>query len=121
MFNLEDLAAYLPESAGSPDRAALIQFLTVGLIYETVPRALADASMQAKVIALEVAARAFRNADGYATERVDDYSYQRPTATQAAGVYLTEDERAALLALTTGGPRKRVRSVRLSSWSVPQL
>jgi pyruvoyl-dependent arginine decarboxylase (PvlArgDC) len=122
LFTLTDLASYLPETAENIPRATLLQSLTVGLIYETIPQDVADASIQAQAIGLEVAARAYRNADGYAQERVDDYSYQRPADTQAAGVYLTEDERATLLAIAAGQTvRKRVRSVRLASWSVPQL
>lgn len=120
LFTTDDLASYLDETI-DPDRATLIQGLTVGLIYEVIPQATADLSVEAQAIGLEVAARALRNAEGYAQERIDDYSYMRPAATQAAGVYLTEDERARLIWIANGGVRKRVRSVRLSSWSVPQL
>lgn len=119
MFTLEELAFYLPDTADNPDRAQLIQDLTFGRIYATIPQAIADASPVARAIALEVAARAYRNAQGYAREQVDDYSYQRPVTTQEAGVYLTEGERAELLRLAEVGGRKRVRSVRLRSWSAP--
>lgn len=120
LFTTDELASYLDTSV-DPARAQLIYDLTVGLIYETLPQELADASVRAKAIGIEVAARALRNAKGYAVERVDDYSYQRPAETQAAGVYLTEDERSILLALAAGRVKQRVRSVRLGSWSVPQL
>lgn len=120
LFTTDDLASYL-EEAIDPDRAALIQMLTVGLIYGLVPQIVADESIEAQAIGIEVAARALRNAGGYAQERIDDYSYMRPAATQEAGVYLTEDERSRLLWIAKGSTRKRVRSVRLQSWSVPQL
>lgn len=120
LFTTDDLASYLEEDV-DPARATLIQTLTLGLVYGVVPQATADASIEAQAIGIEVAARALRNAGGYAQERIDDYSYMRPAATQEAGVYLTEDERARLLWIAKGGVRKRVRSVRLQSWSVPQL
>lgn len=121
MFTLTELASYLPETATDPARAGLIRDLTLGLIYETIPPITADTSVVAKAIGLEVAARAYRNADGYSSETVDDYTYRRDAATRAAGVYLTADERSTLLGLDTTTVRPRVRSVRLSSWSVPQL
>lgn len=121
LFTADELAAY-PGTEGIPlATAELLQDLAEGLVYELIPQATADASMKAKGIALEVVARAYRNPNGYAAENVDDYSYRRPTATAASGVYLTTDERAQLLALTADTTRRRVRSVRLSSWSVPQL
>jgi hypothetical protein len=119
MINSLDLAAYLPEVVNNTERADLLLGLTLDLIYDVVPPALADPSPRVKVIALEVAARAYRNADGYAVERVDDYSYQRPATTQEAGVYLTDSERAILTAIAVGKTPRRVRSVRMGSWSVP--
>lgn len=120
LFTTDDLASYLEEDVDL-DRALLIQTLTVGLVYEVCPQQYADVSVEARAIGIEVAARALRNAGGYAQERIDDYSYMRPPSTQEAGVYLTEDERARLLWIASGKPRRRVRSVRLASWSVPQL
>jgi hypothetical protein len=121
MFTLAELAAYLPETAENPARAGLIRDLTLGLVYSVIPQTTADPSVVAKAIGLEVAARAYRNADGYSSETVDDYTYRRDAATRAAGVYLTADERSRLLALSTDTSRPRARSVRLRSWSVPQL
>lgn len=120
LFTADELAAY-PGTEGISDATAeLLQDLAEGLIYDLVPQGTADASMQAKGIALEVVARAYRNPGGYSSETVDDYTYRRDAATRSAGVYLTPEERALLSALTAT-PRRRVRSVRLSSWSVPQL
>lgn len=121
MFTLEDLASYLPESVSNPERAQLLIDLTEGLIATVVPQAVMDSSIVALAIGLEVAARAYRNADGYSSETVDDYTYRRDAATRSAGVYLTADERSTLLALDTTTARPRVRSVRLSSWSGPDL
>lgn len=121
LFTLDELASYLPETAENPDRAQLLADLATGLIYETVPQAVADASSRATAIALEVTARAYRNADGYSSETVDDYTYRRDAATRSPGVYLTPDERATLLRLDSATARPRVRSVRLSSWSGPEL
>lgn len=121
MFTLEELASYLPETAENEARAQLLMDLTLGLVYSVVPEGIAVNSLVAKAIGLEVAARAFRNADGYSSETVDDYTYRRDAATRSAGVYLTSEERSTLLGLDTETARPRVRSVRLSSWSVPQL
>lgn len=114
MFTLDELFAYLPDTAANEERATLLRDLTLGVIYAVVPPALADQSLVAKAIGLEVAARAFRNADGYTSESVDDYTYRRGTKTGDAGVYLTGEERTQLLAMTET-PRARVRSVRLRS------
>ncbi len=120
MFTLDELAAYLPETAENPARASLLRELTLGLIYSVIPPATADASLVAAAVGLEVAARAYRNADGYSSETVDDYTYRRDAATRSPGVYLTADERSTLLGLTST-PRSRVRSVRLRSQSAPIL
>jgi len=120
LITLPDLAAYMePEDIGTA-RGPLIVELTLGAVYDVLPDDLADTNIRARAIALEVAARAVRNAQGYASESVDDYRYQRPSATQAAGVYLTPDERSELRAIASaeaGTPVARVRSVRLRSWS----
>lgn len=121
MFSLGELASYLPDTADDPERATLLRDLTLGLIYSVIPASVADDSIVAKGVALEVAARAFRNADGYASETVDDYTYRRGSQTAQAGVYLTGDERATLAGLDATTARPRVRSVRLKSWSVPKL
>lgn len=121
MFTLDELASYLPETASNPDRAQLLADLTLALVYSVIDEDVASGSLVAKGVGLEVAARAFRNADGYSSETVDDYTYRRDAATRSAGVYLTADERSTLLGLSTTTARPRVRSVRLSSWSVPQL
>lgn len=120
LFTDDELAAY-PGTAGiSPGTTALLRSLAEARIYAVLPQGIADASVIASGIALEVVARAYRNPGGYSSETVDDYTYRRETATRAAGVYLTADERAELAALNPAAPRPRVRSVRLRSWSVPR-
>ena len=120
LFTSDELAAY-PGTEGIPQPTAeLLTALTEGLIYDLIPQTTADASPRAKGIALEVVARAYRNAGGYATESIDDWSGRRDLSALPPGVYLTADERAQLLDLTADTARPRVRSVRLRSWSVPQ-
>lgn len=120
LFTSDELAAY-PGTEGIPTATAdLLTALAESLIYGLIPRETADGSMVAAGIALEVVSRAWRNREGYASERVDDYAYSRPGETRNAGVYLTADERSRLQALTADTARRRVRSVRLASWSVPQ-
>lgn len=121
MFTIEELAAYLPETAENEERALLLSDLAHALIYTIVTPVVANVSLVAKAVGLEVAARAYRNADGYSSETVDDYTYRRDAATRSAGVYVTADERSTLLGLSPDTARPRVRSVRLRSWSAPQL
>ena len=121
MFTLDELAAYLPETAENPERALLLSDLTHGVIYGVISPEVASGSLVAKAVALEVASRAYRNADGYSSETVDDYTYRRDAATRSAGVYLTADEKSTLLALDSSTARPRTRSVRLRSWSSPIL
>lgn len=112
LIELDELAAYLPDTRQDPERSQLLLDLTAALVYSEVPQGIADGSLLAKGVALEVAARAFRNAEGYSMESVDDYTYRRDTGTRAPGVYLTGDERATLQKLLPA-PRPRARSQKL--------
>jgi hypothetical protein len=112
LFTLVELASYLPETASNPTRALLLSDLTAAVVYAEVPQAVADASLVAKAVGLEVAARAYRNSEGFSMESVDDYTYRRDASTRAAGVYLTGDEKARLQQLVAT-PHNRVRSVKL--------
>lgn len=120
LFEDDELASYPGADGISPDTADLLRSLAEARIYAVLPQEIADQSAIARGIALEVVARAYRNPNGYAAENVDDYGYRRPTSTAGSGIYLTADERADLAALNTEARRPRVRSVRLSSWSVPR-
>lgn len=115
LITLDELASYLPDTAQNPGRAQLLVDLTMAVIYAEIPQLVADESLVAKAVALEVAARAYRNSDGFQMEKVDDYTYRRDTSTRAAGVYVTGEERVMLQRLQA--PRTRVRSLRLRSWN----
>lgn len=118
MFTLTELASYLQADSINEDTAKLLHDMTEALILDLVGYSDAN-SPRVKPIALEVAARAYRNANGYASETVDDYTYRRASDVSRAGVYLTESERATLLAVKGGGATRSVRSVRLRSASAP--
>lgn len=104
MFALYELASYLdvPEASLNEQRAGLLHDLTEGLIL-SVTGALDPVPLQVKAVAIEVAARAYRNPQGAVQESLDDYSYRRPEQTTAAGVYLTDAEMARLLAVIGRG------------------
>lgn len=68
-----------------------------------------------RAITLEVAARAVRNPNGYASESGDDYAYRRDPETRQAGVYLTDSERAELLGFGVTKPRGSFYTVGLAS------
>lgn len=113
MFTLEELASYLQVDTVQAGTGALLHDLTEAVVVDAV--GFAEVSHpRVKPIALEVAARAYRNANGYQSETVDDYTYRRASGTGAAGVYLTDDERATLIGIKTGYS-SRVRSVRFVS------
>jgi hypothetical protein len=118
VFILDELASYLQVASIPPGTGDLLHELTEDLITDVVGGANVD-NPRVKPIALEVAARAYRNANGYASETVDDYTYQRAAGTQEAGVYLTDSERATLLAVKSGRVSRSVRSVKMRSASAP--
>jgi hypothetical protein len=91
-----DLASYLRDiSVAADESAALYVDMANGLV-EDVTGMLDPIPTRVKAITLEVAARAWRNPNGYSSETVDDYTYRRDADTRAAGVYLTESERMEL-------------------------
>jgi hypothetical protein len=115
LFTDEELASY-PGVEGTPTPATveLLRDIAEAKIYRVIPEDQAINNAEVKGIALEVVARALRNTNGYSSETVDDYTYRRASGTGAAGVYLTDDERATLAGIRTGSGA-RVRSVRFSS------
>lgn len=91
-----DLASYLRDPLLATESSLdLIVELANGMV-EEVTGPLDPVPTRVRAIALEVAARAWRNPEGYSSETVDDYTYRRDAATRQAGVYLTADERAEL-------------------------
>lgn len=110
-----ELASYLerPVDANITLKAELANGIVGEFLYPDgdVPTAIPT---RVRAITLEVGARGVRNANGYSSETIDDYTYRRPDGTREAGIYLTDGERDELLNLI-GKPGKRVRSVRLTS------
>src|SRR5690348_4143362 len=117
-LSTNELASYLQVESINEDTAQLLLDLADALVVDLVGATLAD-HPRVVPITLEVAARGYRNANGYASERVDDYQYQRASGTSQAGIYLTEHERATLLAVKAGRPMRSVRSVKMRSASAP--
>lgn len=105
------LASYLRDD--DLDQAALgvLVDLTNGVITETAG-VLDPVPVTVRAVAIEVAARAYRNPDGAVTESGDDYGYRRADGTAAAGVYLTASESAQLQRFRRA-PRRPVGSIRL--------
>lgn len=107
-----ELASYLERdlTANITLKATLANGIVEELVY---PDGLPDTiPTRIRTITLEVGARSIRNADGYSSETIDDYTYRRPDGTREAGVYLTPAERDELLGLIG---RKQTRSIRLTS------
>jgi hypothetical protein len=94
-----DLQGYLREPTAD---VTLLVDLANGVVSETLGTVPSPIPTRLRAITLEVAARAYRNPAGYASETVDDYTYRLPSETRKAGVYLTAAERAELL--DTFGP-----------------
>lgn len=121
LFTDDELASYPGTEGISAETSMLLGDLAEARILAVIPEDVANGSLVVKGIALEMVARAFRNPGGFSSETVDDYTYRRDGSTRTAGVYLTGDERAELMALNLDLPRSRARSVRLRSWSAPEL
>ena len=109
LFSLQEFASYLRRPLTEVDQnvAGLLLELTEGVINDAISGYAVTAS-RIKAVALEVAARAYRNPDGLIAETLDDWSGRRPEDVARAGVYLTESERTQLLAAagvpaTSGG------------------
>lgn len=114
VITTSQLAAYLRQPVTELDAAAssLYVELANGIVTE-VTGELDPVPVRVRAIALEVAARAYRNPEGVTSETIDDYTWRRGESTSGAGVYLTPDEYATLARLSGG--TGRVTSVRLMS------
>lgn len=98
LFTSDDLAAYPGgPSSLSPVQFALLRELVEGELLDALP----DASVStwpasARAVALEVAARAWRNREGLSSWTVDDVTKRREVSAERLGIYLTDDEVARL-------------------------
>ena len=118
IIDLEDLASYLRDPSANDQANALIVELANGIVGEAAPSLVAPFPTRVRAITLEVAARAYRNPNGYSSETVDDYTYRRDADTRAAGVYLTDAERAELGVIAGGGIRHAGSIQVTSPWDV---
>lgn len=109
----DELVSYLrlDAEAASADSDLLELFVELanGLVsdYLGSPTSMDPIPTRIRTITLEVAARAFRNPEGYASEQIDDYKYTRPSSARAAGIYLTDEEEDWLRG-TLGTPKVKV-------------
>lgn len=108
-----DLASYLRESNLDEAAAGLYVELANGLVSDITGDLTAPYPAVVRAVALEVAARAYRNPEGATSETIDDYTFRRDGSTSQGGVYVTAEERSRLSRLSGGGAS--VRSVRLTS------
>lgn len=104
IFAPDDLASYLRLELD--EAMASLSELANGIVMETIGTLPDVVPVRLKALALEVAARAYRNPSGYSSETIDDYTYRLPADTRHAGVYLTAAERAEIADL--GGHSRRV-------------
>jgi hypothetical protein len=114
LFTLDDLAAYMQVPAVTPVTGELLSELTDDLIADAYGGPLpTPAPARVRRIALEVAKRAYQNPNGYVSETLGDYSYNRgsrsnPRAMDQSGLYLTDEERRAIASVAG---RSTVRTV----------
>ncbi len=108
IYTLSEFASYVQQDVDTAT-ATLLQTLTDGVIAGRVTVTV-PASAEVKALALEVAARAYRNPNRLNMETIDDYTWRVDNAGDA-GVFLTEDEVRRLRPSSS-----RVRSVKLSAY-----
>lgn len=117
IIKVTDLASYLGRAGIAVDdvSADLYVDLANGLVSDVVGE-LDPVPTRVKAIALEVAARGYRNPNGYTsvTTSFDDSSktWRRELSGSQAGIYLTDAERDELMGLA-GKRRARAKSIRL--------
>ena len=115
LFTLPELAAYMQVPSVNEDTGNLLLELATGLIEDVYGAALPDpAPSRLKRIALEVVKRAYLNPNGYTSETLGEYSYNRGSRNgrelDQAGIYLTDAERSAV---ASAGGRSTVRTAQL--------
>lgn len=112
-----DLASYLQVDSASIPVPTMAVTLANGLIEDLID-VITPAPTTVLAIALEVAARGWRNPQGFTSVTVGIDDYDKTVRREGkdlppVGVYLTDDERATLLSYL-GVQRRRVGSIRLS-------
>lgn len=88
--SISELALYLQQDVDAPTAQLLLE-LTDGVIAERIGVVAVPAPAGVKAVALEVAARAYRNPARLTSETIDDYTWRVDNAGDA-GVFLLEDE-----------------------------
>jgi hypothetical protein len=96
IYTLDEFDAYLQATANETT-ATLLRELVTGLIEDIDGRDYSElattATYTTKSIALEAAARAYRNPEGLTSYTIDDYTARRDTQNAAPpGLYLTDAE-----------------------------
>lgn len=109
LASVSDLAAWVGEDISKTDpRAGAVLRAASALVRDAAGQTWLDESgdlldeelipESAVMITVQAAARSWANPDGYASERLGDYSYQR-SGDAESGVYLTATERSTLAGL----------------------
>ena len=88
--SISELSLYLQQDVDAPTAQLLLE-LTDGVIAERIGVVAVPAAAGVKAVALEVAARAYRNPARLTSETIDDYTWRVDNAGDA-GVFLLEDE-----------------------------
>lgn len=112
-----DLASYLQVDPTTIPAPAMVVTLANGLVTDIVGD-LIPTPTAVTAITLEVAARSWRNPQGYTSVTVGIDDYDKTTRREGkdqplSGVYLTDDETATLLGYL-GVATRRVGSIRLA-------
>lgn len=107
LTTVPDLVTYLRDPDLDMDTALLLVDMANGVVSDLIDTEPDPVPARLGAIALEVAARAYRNPGGYSSETIDDYTYRRDASTRAAGVYLTDDETAEVRRLVGSGTKVR--------------
>lgn len=102
VITVVDLASYLQDQTIIDMSNQLVVDLANGLVEDVLDGDLTPPyPARVTAITLEVAARSFRNPNGYSSETIDDYTYRRDPETRRAGVYLTGAETSELRRIAT--------------------
>ena len=107
--SISELSLYLQQEVDSQTAQLLLE-LTDGVIVGRIGAVAVPPPAGVKAVALEVAARAYRNPARLTSETIDDYTWRVDNAGDA-GVFVLEDEIRRMRPSSS-----RVRSQRLSAY-----